>query len=115
MNIAMAGIDHRRASLQLRERFAFTKAEAVEALATDDLTTLTWRATNLSDHPLYVRSNELMVTFSGIESLNTSRDLSGDSVLGSLSFTGYQCLLRFREDNSKNSNCCDKCNQNDDS
>ena len=33
MNIAMAGIDHRRASLQLRERFAFTKAEAAEALA----------------------------------------------------------------------------------
>ena len=29
----MAGIDHRRASLQLRERFAFTKAEAAEALA----------------------------------------------------------------------------------
>ena len=33
MNIAMAGIDHRRASLQLRERFAFTKAEAAEALS----------------------------------------------------------------------------------
>ena len=46
---------------------ALMRLEAVEALATDDLTALTWRATNLSDHPLYVRSNELMVTFSGIE------------------------------------------------
>ncbi|MGN0742551.1 MAG: hypothetical protein ACI4L8_07860 [Candidatus Fimadaptatus sp.] len=46
---------------------ALMRFEAVEALATDDLTALTWRATNVSDHLLYVRSNELRATFSGTE------------------------------------------------